>query len=764
LLKHHGLDLRAGDLERTLLEPLPAIDRTVPGFEDFALEGGRAIEPGSPCRSLLYHALASPRVGVGGGIHGVGGFPTPAELETIENFVYAVARMSLADLEIRSDGAPLAIVVFAREYRPAINTVHRRHADMCYSRTGVARVGDAPARYVPAARGYTPFDAPSPHRVRALPCRYAAYIAVQLPGRADRFGPMQFQQSRTITKDFGGKIETVVVPGDDERKFWAPVHKLFGGPECLRGMELTVRLKATHVNEKLRRVHLALGGRGFATGWSEPDLSTWPFTFSTGIAEFSTHRDDGPGLLVPVPHERLVERARTRGGRLVTFTVPTNKPYASSFNPGSSPSGARATPEYVHARHRLDGKNGVTDLGNQPDVRGLVARGGYKAVQYVDFTGDGWIEADIDDRPNEAPGPSLALQVPRRLAAYSMVAPVDYFPRVKQAELIQWWTRSSPPGLVSKVWPDNPGPPLALSDMRFPTNLTLTGASFDAEDDTMTAVVGSLSDERAPTLVLPQREFRAVSLPDGAAGVFAPGWDTSLDRTPETDPTDEKLLVRPGVYHLAAHGLGSPFPEDAKLCAALSAFWPAASPDITRAFAPGRYATATPLTDDVIGVGGRPGWDGTPGPRLIPRAKEVEYYSLDYVDWVEATLQQQFRFDRISDLGPEEYAARTLVTANVYHGLGATTTADKRRWAIYSFTKLAPSDAAWGEACAEARRSLSSRFTYKYLVFAPTGERRVRDFRRVRVAFDEMITVVADPHTLLFKPGDGRWRLGSLEP
>ena len=45
-----------------LSQPLSQIDRTVPGFEDFALEGQRGIEPGRPARSLLFHALASPNV------------------------------------------------------------------------------------------------------------------------------------------------------------------------------------------------------------------------------------------------------------------------------------------------------------------------------------------------------------------------------------------------------------------------------------------------------------------------------------------------------------------------------------------------------------------------------------------------------------------------------------------------------------------------------------------------------------------------------
>ena len=34
----------------------------------------------------------------------------------------------------------------------------------------------------------------------------------------------------------------------------------------------------------------------------------------------------------------------------------------------------------------------------------------------------------------------------------------------------------------------------------------------------------------------------------------------------------------------AAFGLGSPFPEDAKLCAALNSFWPAVAPDASRTF------------------------------------------------------------------------------------------------------------------------------------------------------------------------------------
>ena len=62
LLAAHGLDIAAEDLGAELSRPLSGIDRDVPGFEDFAVEGRRGVEPGIPARSLLFHALASPNV------------------------------------------------------------------------------------------------------------------------------------------------------------------------------------------------------------------------------------------------------------------------------------------------------------------------------------------------------------------------------------------------------------------------------------------------------------------------------------------------------------------------------------------------------------------------------------------------------------------------------------------------------------------------------------------------------------------------------
>jgi hypothetical protein len=59
LLAQHGLDITALNLAEELTRELPDIRRDLPGFEDFAMEGRRGIEPGRPARSLLFHALAS---------------------------------------------------------------------------------------------------------------------------------------------------------------------------------------------------------------------------------------------------------------------------------------------------------------------------------------------------------------------------------------------------------------------------------------------------------------------------------------------------------------------------------------------------------------------------------------------------------------------------------------------------------------------------------------------------------------------------------
>jgi len=760
LLLSHGLDITAEDLKTELTKELDSINRTSEGFQDFAMEGKRGITPGIPSQSLLYHAFASPQVTTDINGNSLKRFPTPAQIEVIENYVYGICPPSIQELRVLANGAHLAIVVFASEYRPAINTVHQKHADMCLSRTGLTRVGNAPSNYLPEARGYLPFVDEDDYAIRVLPCRFSVYIAAQSHGRKDDFGPLRFQEGREIYRDFEGIPKAFKLKSDAERNFWVPLHKLFSGTECIRGKKLSITLMARHINEKLHKVHKALASKGFDTGWHEPQISDKPFIFGDELAEFSTVPEDGFGLLIPVVHPNIIEAA-TYNGKLVTYNVPENRPFRSSLNIDPRKSRARSAPEYVHARHMLDSNGKIQDLNEQPDIAGKVGKGGYKAIHYVDYTAEGLIEVECSE---------LAFDIPRSLSAYSVVAPVDYFPLVKQQDLMQWWNQSVPLELENNIWPSNPGPPQTLCDIRFSANLALTLKKldiennermvFDANDETMTAIIGfAHSGSGKITKIEIPKNLRVSSLPDGAAGVFAPGWDVSIDRTEETEPSDDGSILKPGTTFLNNYGLGSPFPEDALLCAALSAYWPAASPDITRTFSPGPYSATTPLTDDIIGQTGNMAWDGIPGPK-IPNSKvnEVEYMAIEYADYVQAALNKNFNFRLIAKTTAADYCARTLTMARVYTSLGAVTREQKIQWALFSFIKSDLTDVERIEAEKNTGIRLSPDYAYRFKIFRHQGAKPNPNNHKTKlVSFKEMLTIHADPQSVLKKNADGNW-------
>lgn len=148
------------------------------------------------------------------------------------------------------------------------------------------------------------------------------------------------------------------------------------------------------------------------------------------------------------------------------------------------------------------------------------------------------------------------------------------------------------------------------------------------------------------------------SLSDTGAGEFGPGWDISTD-------------VTNGYLHLAAYGLGSPFPEDVKLCAAFSAFWPAVAPDTARsAFG---FRSVAPMTDRETGLEDAPAWDGIKGPRLVHKG-DSDYVVTDnfhHVDYVKQTLNNKFTMVETMKVDQEAYQARVLATARMYEFIGS---------------------------------------------------------------------------------------------
>ena len=487
LLLEHGLDITAQDLKAELLKELEAIKRSIDGFSDFAAEGKRGIEPGNPARSLLFHALASPNVIEGMEGRNLGAFPTLAEIETVENYVYGAQAPTIQQLLVQSNqlqASKMSIVVFATEYRPASETVHKRHADLCFSRTGVSRVGNTKLLYDDRRRGFLPFEQNNDFGFRVLPSKYSAYVAILMDGGdGSLFGPMRFIFQKSSENPF---------EPDPTRKFWVPLHKLFDGKECIKGLDLKITLKAHHVNEKIKRIHKLLQERiSTYPKVDDETLETAPYKFTTGIAEFSSDPEFGSGLLVPTVHANFVEVAEFQGKPL-SFKVPKFRGNEHILNDGfpsslwiMSDGDARHAPEFINVRKRKEKNGNITDLNDDVNMLTTISEGEYDAIHYVDFTGDGWIEASCQQLATNMG----ILEDPK--PAYSLVAAPDFYPNVDQGELMEWARSVRPSSLIEPSWKERLCP---LSDQRFPANLEFEDRFkenfvFNPKDDSMTAIV-----------------------------------------------------------------------------------------------------------------------------------------------------------------------------------------------------------------------------------------------------------------------------------
>lgn len=740
LFAHAGLNIGAANLKRELLKPLNNIDRSrsIPGFEDFAPDATRGIEPGSPSHSLLYHALASPNVQRRPDGTALTKFPTLKQLDMVENLVFGIETPTLSEIRQRVRNSRLSVVVFACDYRPASHTSHRRHADIMFSRTGVSRVGTAKEEYNSRIRGFIPFIDGEAKGVRVLPCRYSAYLAVKRSGSERDARPMRFQ------------------PSDSNRDLWVPVHKLFDGDECLRGVDaLNLKFTPKHLNEKLRRIHTNLQGLGINTGVSSSDLRKPPFQIRSGLAKLGSLARYPKGHLVPVPHEQLVERAMFNG-RPAVFPVPrgSNVLASSLFL-----SRDKSAPEFVHARHKVENNGSITNLNGSADVAARVTAGGYNAQHYLDFTADGVVLIEIEQLMDE---PDIDDFVP----SYSIVAPPDFFPLVDQRELTEWTTGLSAvvPGLqAGDIWGFQPQP---LCDDRFPANLQFPDFQFNGREQTVTAVVslaGRISGE--PVVSSSPDPMRHSNLPDDAAGLFDPGWDVST------------ATNNNGVQHLAAYGLGSPFPEDAKLCAAISAFWPAVAPDIARSMEPinpgNRMRTVTPATDQEIGIGSGFPWDGVEPLKLIQTAQgeQLEYASFDQADYVEQAIQNNLTVSVIGRMTAQEYQDRVLTMALFYKGLDTARRATdnalrsianghgQNSSLIYSFKEVATADGELMSAQQEGGVTLIGPI-YAIKASSLNGRRfRPSGRDRVRIAVGRKIEVFVSARIqfILLRRAGRRW-------
>lgn len=709
LLLHHGLNILAPSLQDELRNILK-VDRTLAGFEDFALSGVRGIEPGNPALSLLFHALANANVTVDAKGNPLQIYPTAAELETVMNYVYGSQPPSLQQLKERANGAPMAVVVFANEYRPAPDTVHKEQADMCFSRTGISRVGTAEPLYDAQSRGFLPFVADDNHAIRVLPARYAAYIAIQRKGNATTFGPMRVREE------------------DETLDFWVPLHKLFNGTECIAGLSLDVQLTAMHKNEKIRRLHLMLGA---GSGWEEPDISQPPFVITEGLGNWLCEQEFGAGLMAASPRRFLVEAAQYKGKPL-TFNVPKSPRLLAS-----TLIGPENAPEYVHIRHKVDDAGNLVNFNQQPGVLSELEKGDFRALHYLDFTADGWIQAQC---------PALDTAFPTRIPAYSLLCAPDFYPLCNQRHLSEWLETLSP-DIQKAVFQT---PPECLSDSRYAANIQSFPTLFSSTDVSVTAIVGHHgSTVGQSTAAKPDTASakRASCLPDAAAGVFAPGWDVGAVEYESSSGA---------VPHLAAYRLGSPFPEDAKLCAALSSFWPAVAPDAAQSFEPdaGAGPTIKPMLDQEIGITSGFSWDGIPAPHSIitNNVTQIAYHSYHYGDYTESALEGKFSLALTGKIDTLEYQRRIDAFRRVKLALGSL----HEKWFIRSFKTITSDDLRELDSPLNSNVTLdTTAYRFELYRYEPSASPH---FNKTLIKVIETSNYLVWPHVIFHQSGARPWQ------
>lgn len=636
--------LSSENIEAELTKAL-SIDREFPGFEDFSEDANQAVTPGSPAQSLLFHALASPAVIS----NTIAKYPSTNDLEVIENYVYSTAGVSLQDL-INDHGEELVICTMASEYRVGPRTVNRKTADMVYSRTGIGRVGNSSEEYSEEKRSYI-LSSNAKH-VNVIPVKFGAYIGV-----------------RTQSNSKGILNEQVGDRGGSPRSFTWPIHKLFVGDECFSDVTVTkLSFEENHIQEKLAKlfeVPTQLNGVDLPSGFN---LDEPPFKANSGNTQLVSIYETNGNAIVKTGAKPLVELA-VQNSKICHFKVPPatsrNRFYSSYLMP--SPRNLRIAPEYANIRHQVvnadDPTNGVRDLNkalsNSEFNSEVLQRGGYDAALFTDSCCEGYLRAVL-----EVDGSNLALE---NLPAYSIQAAPDYFPYVDQLQIDDWMkSQGTSLGVIygdPRLGQGQGGSrPLSFERTRInPSIVSLGGLRvFEDSDTTLVAIVSHWNSdqamERNPESSFHDHELSINSLSDGASGIYAPGWDISN----VSSLIEEAGMLTLDSASLGVFGLGSPFPEDAKLCAALNSFWPAAAPDASRTFNHGTIVK--PLLDVELGYHRKHkkvldgsvqeswGWDGEQGP-FFEQDNGQEYVNYSSI----------FRSDYISNILDDKNEVNEMV-------------------------------------------------------------------------------------------------------
>lgn len=678
-----------------------------PGFEDFG--GVKLIEPGRPSMSLLYHALASPRVKpkLNENKFQKDQYPEIELLDVLENYIY-----SLQVFEYPLNKLPhnYVLALFAYEYRPAYKTPDSvPYADHVYSRTGIARIGNRMMSYDAENRCFT--NRPSLEvdikNIAVTPARFGLFLAQMLPCNKVNIYSEE-------NRDYYG-----FSPFIRQRSFLQPVRKIFDF-DVMSGVQ-TIIFHESHINEKLHRLVKFSGidipsiFKNDIPPFIKRSLSTSELdSQAKGFENLVKLIKVGSSVLLNSVPGNLISVA-TQQGKIVSFKV--NKVNGEGFKSdrrytslkllkhkindiidfvkteGLYPkykatrfSAPRNAPMFVNIRNEVSNDNtSYTNLGPQtPDFEKKIYEGGYQTVLFEDNICEGCVTATIIAPENEIP---YQLKI---LPSFSLATAPDFFPLADSYDLIDYdRTKDSSflEGGVENLSYCRLGPNPAITNpltnlIAFPYRKTTNTTEYQEKDevensfaatnlefqvsDTMLAILSSPGEPtnanykgKADYQQPQKRDYDTTSyLSDTSAFVFAPGWEATYSSL----ESDIKRVF------LATFGLGSPFPEDMKLCAAANGMWPVASPDAARTFQGSLQPLPTPkslfklsdetvpptaiplmdselgihkgypgLSDPTCGVTESYGWDGEQGPFLekVGQQFKVNFTDIGRADYVE---------------------------------------------------------------------------------------------------------------------------------
>ncbi len=613
------------------------------GFDDFA--GERLIQPGFPAYSLLFHALASPRVRP----RDVKKYPDLKHIDLLENYIYALSKWEdqMAIYGIKQE-EELVAAVFAYEYRPAFKTPHHSYADIVYSRTGIARVGDQPLNYDKINRCFVnlPAKADKEKNIAVTPARYGLFLARKVSNKDLSL------LSTGLYKGGDSKDDR----NDASKTFLLPIRKLFNDDELVKG---ELKFTEFHKSEKLQKF-VQIKGVEILHGL-QPTAR-----FSAQLIEPAPDINSGSTFLV-VPKAEALIRPAMEQQRTLFFKVPhkekteydnrfftalaTQKVEDVELLDGSDPlypdslgriyaryPSPRNQPMFVNITNEADTTKETfhpIDKKKDADFENKINAGGYYAPLFEDSLCDGRVEADLDVLTLD----SSVVVSKHCLPAFSIVTAPDFFPLVDPLDLAGF---DVAPGTSSESNFYEGGVASLATARIVPNPKMITPAKYNPTD-TYLAVLSasvnsnSISGKKPDWYKDPKRErgYEPTGfLPDVASSVFAPGWDVtycSLDNIHD--------------IYIGTEGLGSPFIEDMKFCSALNGMWPATSPDAARTYQGGleskyRNPTAVPLLDEEIGICGdgpagklnnSTGWDGEQGPYLQP-AEKPNKWKINFTD------------------------------------------------------------------------------------------------------------------------------------